>query len=138
MEYLYQKIVDEIQSKGMRIIHRKLSDDYGRCYWNKKMIVINSSIRGKLIGCIVLYHEFRHVLDYRHNRHRLFYNYQQASTLNIPRHKKINIVWKVEMGCYDYALARLKKHGITKRDNELFKKTWVKKNILPLWVKEYL
>ena len=137
MEYLYQKIVDEIQSKGIKVIHRKLSGDYGRCHCRDKMIIIDTSIRGTLIGCIIIYHEFNHALDYKYNRNRYFYR-EELPELNIPRRKKINIIWKAEWECMEYALMRLKKYGVTKRHHNYFKKTWMKKNVLPIWVKEYL
>jgi len=136
MEYLYQKIVDEIQSKGIKVIHRKLSGDYGRCYWTNKTIVMDSSVRGTLIGCIMIYHEFNHFLDYKYKRNRLYYK-EGPSKPNLSRRKKIDIMWKAEWECMEYALTRLKKYGITKRHHPYFQKTWMKKNILPVWIKAY-
>jgi hypothetical protein len=136
MKRLYAQIVDEIRSKGLRVIHRRLKRYYGVFYNHKNTIVIDSAIRGKLIGCITLYHEFNHALDFRHNRHKKFYHVHM-SQLNMPNSKKRELIWKVEWGCYHYAFTRLKKYGIKKRDHVYLKKCWVKKNILPIWVSLY-
>jgi hypothetical protein len=136
MKEIYSQIVKEIRSKGVKIRHRRFADN-GEYNQETNTITIDRSIRNTLTGCVVLYHEFHHALDFRYNRHRRFYRYDTAR-LNIPRSEQIKIIWKAEWGCFAYALNRLKRFGIRKRDHYYFKKTWAKKHLLPLWIDIYL
>lgn len=136
MRAFYSSIVQEIKSKGVKVIHKELPD-HGEYDANNNIIRIDKILKNTFLGCIILYHEYHHALDFRNDRNKRFY-YTNMAKSTMDRDKKIEIIWKVEWGCFNYALNRLKKYGVTPKDHEFLQKDWVKENLLYLWVKEYL
>jgi len=137
MKEVYSRILKEITSKGVKVRHKRGFSDNGEYNYETNTITIDHSIKNTLTGCVVLYHEFGHALDFRYNRHRRFYRYDTAK-LNISRAEQIKVVWKAEWGCFEYARNRLRRFGIRQKDHYYLSKTWTKKNLLPLWINLYL
>ncbi len=136
MKELYEKILTRIKQRGIKVIHKRKCKGYLAYYYNHH-IVIQACYKNTLLGCIFLLHEYCHLLDDNAGRFRLFYT-DAFTRKDISMRKKRDIIWKAEWNCFEYSYKILREYGITRKDSEYFQKSWVKREILPTMIENYL
>jgi hypothetical protein len=136
---LYELVINEIKSYGIKVTHKKLSESEGLCHYDEGKITLSSKNKNTLIGCVFAYHELAHYIDYKNNKFPEFYNNSYLTNKKYSLKQKEKIILDAEWNCYLFAKNKLKKYNILKNyDDLILNKRWIKKHILPLWVEYYL
>lgn len=134
---LYNDFIQNIKKHYpyLKIMHRNMKYNHG-LYYHGKSIILSNCNRGTIVGLCYLFHEYKHHLDFINKRYKYFYNYEPfPDSWSIEQ--KINYVFRVEWNCFNYAKNQLKKYNFPIDNLKILNKEWVKKNLLPIWIKYY-
>jgi len=119
---------------GIRVLHKKLNkDDMGIFDIETNTLIIDRRLAGKLEGLASLIHEFSHYKHTQKNLYPNFYNGNYYKNIN----NSINLIWKVEWDCVKSEKQYINKKGFYP-NVKLWNKNYLKKKVLPLWIKYYL
>lgn len=126
----YYIILDYIRSRGYSVRHKKMVKYDGWFNAETKEIAINDSIKGTVIGCYTLWHEYRHALQLKERLCPLFMR-------GYPKFKQeyLDEVIKVEQDCAKFSQKMLKGIGIKYSPPELNPKELP--DMIEFWKKEY-
>lgn len=127
-----------IKDQNIKIRHKNVPLSYdGEYNAETKTIIVSSRLAGTFEGYSTLLHEWNHYRQHKTGRFKELFRDNPKAMLKWSKKKKINFIWRCEWSCYQFVRKELKKQNIDPDKHFTVRKSWVKKHILPIWIKTY-